>query len=344
MKIDFLVGENAYGTTFHFAKAFSEALQRQGANTRLHWIGDGSFFHAFHEITREPPDLTCSFSDVHLSGRPLGNLWQIPHLSLLIDPAIYFLHQLRGEYSWVSCADEGDVDFVRRLNFERVLYLPHGGDRSLLTPPGKERPFEVVFFGSCVEQTPNDERVVAASERVLSPEGVTILDALIDLGVSDELLPRYHAEVDLYTRFLDRISLLGALKSHEVHIWGSGPWKKYLPNAIVHAPIPFERTLEIMKQAKVVVNSSPRFKRGLHERILYAPLCGAAVLSAHEGGYRYRYGEWEDQAFDDWEEIALDLQAEILAEHTWDHRAQTLLHQLCKKKRNSSKFINKILT
>jgi hypothetical protein len=338
MKIDFLIGDNTYGSTVHFAKAFSQALQREGAQTRLHWIGDGHFFHAFHEITRDPPDLTCSFSDVHLSGTSIGDLWRIPHLSLLIDPAIYFLHHFRGEYSWVSCADRGDVEFVKKLDFERVFYLPHGGDRTLLTSPESERSFEVVFFGSCIEQTAKDETVLAASERVLTSEGISILQALLELGVSDVLLPRYHAEVDLYTRFLDRVNLLSALKSHEVHIWGNGPWKKHVPNAVVHPPVPFDKTLEIMKKAKVVANSSPRFKNGLHERIIYAPLCGAAVLSAHEGGYTYCYGNWEDQCFDDWKEVAEKLQAQILSEHTWDHRAKDLLaNKLLFRQRESSR-------
>jgi len=325
MKIDFLIGDNTYGSTLHFAKAFSQALERKGVTSRLHWIADGHFFHAFHEITQDPPNLTCSFSDVHLSGNPIGDLWQIPHLSLLIDPAIYFLHQLKGKYSWVSCVDQGDVEFVRKLNFERVFYLPHGGDRELVTPPAKKRPYDVVFFGSCTEHATQDEKVLVASERVLSPENISILHALTDLNIYEELLPRYHTEVDLYTRFHDRINLLRSLKSHNVHIWGNGPWEKYVPNATVHPPVPFDQTLEIMKQAKVVVNSSPRFKQGLHERILYGSLCGAAVLSAHGGGYTYRYGEWEDQSFENWEEVAKKSQAQVLAEHTWDHRAKTLL-------------------
>lgn len=329
MKMDFLIGDNPYGSTTYFSKAFAQALQRAGVQTRLHWIAEGYFFHAFHEIIRDPPDLTCSFSDVHLSGNPIGDLWQIPHLSLLIDPAIYLLHQLKGNYSWISCVDPEDVAFVRQLDFERVFYLPHGGDRELLTPPGKERPYEVVFFGSCTESRTQDPNVLAAGKRVLCPnENVSILQALLDLGIPDEQLPRYHAQVDRYTRFYDRIHLLGALKSHQVHIWGNGPWEKYVPHATIHPPIPFEQTLEIMKTAKVVVNSSPRFKQGLHERILYGSLCGAATLSTHEGGYRYRHGEWEDQPFDDWEEVAATQQACILAEHTWDHRAKTLLENL----------------
>lgn len=328
MKIDFLVADNLYGSTLHFAKAFTAALEREGAQTRLHWIGEGHFFHALESIYQDPPDLTCSFSDIHFSGSPIGDLWQIPHLSLLIDPAIYYLHQLQGEYSWVSCVDEGDVELIRSLNFEKVFYLPHGGDSALLTPPLQERPYEVVFFGSCSEYETEDDIVLEAASKVLSPRNLSIVEALLELDVKEEDLARHHFAVDLYTRFHDRVNVLRALKTHTIHIWGKGPWKKYVPEAIIHPAIPFEETVEIMKKAKVVVNSSPRFKRGLHERILYGSLCGAAVLSGQGGGYTYRYGEWEDLSFADWKSIAQAKQEEVLEEHTWDHRARSLLHHL----------------
>lgn len=328
MKLDFLIGDNPYGSTVHFAKGFAKALERAGVQTRLHWVADGHFFHALEAINRDRPDFTCSFSDIHLSGKPIGDFWQIPHLSILIDPAIYFLHQLKGEYAWVSCVDAGDAEWVRSLSFERVFYLPHGADREILAPVDKERPYDVVFFGSCTEHVSEDEKVLHAASQVLSPENLSILEAIGGLDLPDELLARYHYEVDLYTRFHDRVNLLNALKNHQVHIWGSGPWKKYVPQATVHAPIPFGETLEIMKQAKVVANSSPRFKRGLHERILYGALCGAAILSAHEGGFTYQYGVWEDQTFSDWKDVAAQNQERVLAEHTWDERAQSLLQYL----------------
>lgn len=341
MKIDFLIADNPYGSTVHFAKGLAQALERRGVQIRLHWIAEGQYFHAFDVITQDPPDLTCSFSDVHINRQPIGDLWQIPHLSLLVDPAIYFLHQLRGDFSWVSCVDLGDVEFIRSLNFERVFYLPHAGDRALLTTPSKERPYEVVFFGSCSEAIADDEIVEAASRRVLSPEDVSILQALVELRVPDEKLPEYHMRVDLYTRFKDRVELLCALKNHQVHIWGSGPWKKYVPHSVVHQAVTFDKALGIMQKAKVVVNSSPRFKQGLHERIISGALCGAAVLSANGGGYTYRYGEWEDCQFDDWEEVAAQKQAEVVAEHTWDARAETLLNNVFNLTSTSERDCNK---
>src|SRR5262249_1229 len=142
MKIDFLVGNNPYGTTVHFSKGLSEALRRLGVSTRLFWVDDGLFFQAFYDIMADPPDFTCSFSDISLEKKPLGDLWQIPHLSFLVDPPIYFLHQLLGDYGWVSCVDEHDVAFVKGLGFQRSFFLPHAADRNVLTSVEKERPFK----------------------------------------------------------------------------------------------------------------------------------------------------------------------------------------------------------
>ena len=97
-----------------------------------------------------------------------------------------------------------------------------------------------------------------------------------------------------------------------------------------------------MKKAKVVLNSSPRFKRGSHERILYALMCGCCVLTGESTFINesfidqkhlltYRYGQWENKLLDflpRWEEIAAEGQAEVLAAHTWDARAETLLISL----------------
>ena len=322
MKIDFLIGQNRYNSTSHFAKAFARALERKGAQTRLHQVSDGQFFQIVERIIAEPPDLTCSFSNIQLSNHPIGDFFSLPHLSILVDPAIYSLHQLKGDYTYISCIDLGDLDFLQKLNFKRAFPLLHAADRAHLTTPSKERPYDVVFFGSCTEHKSEDERVLIAAKRVLSDKNVSILEALVALDIPDKQLPRYHMEVDLLTRFQDRIELLQSLKNHRLHIWGTGPWKRYVPCATVHPPIPFEQTLEVMKQAKVVVNSSPRFKRGLHERIVYGSMCGAALLSDSDFGYR----RVEEYDFSNWEEIALMGQAKTLEAHTWDHRAHVLLN------------------
>jgi spore maturation protein CgeB len=341
MNIDILIGDNRYATAAYFSQALGEALERQGAKTRLFWVGEGQFFHAFYEIMADPPDFTCSFSDISLEKQPLGDLWHIPHFSLLVDPPIYFLHQLRSKYGWVSCVDEKDCAFVRALNFSRVFFLPHAADAKLKTPVRQQRHLEATFFGTCIDYEavarawPEEEKelLMSASEKVLSRAGLSIVQALVELGVRELDLPRYHHEVDLYTRGKDRVELSRSLKGHRVHIWGEGPWEKYLPHHPIYPPLSFDQTLEMMKKSKVVLNSSPRFKSGAHERIFYALMCGASVYTGENDYLKthlpevltYRFGEWETPCFKNWQESAEEGQKRVLAAHTWDARAATLL-------------------
>jgi spore maturation protein CgeB len=343
MKIDLLVAGNQYGTAIHFAKGLGSALQRYGVTTRLFWVDDGYFFQAFHAILEDPPDLTCSFADISFSRQPLGDLWQIPHLCWMVDPPIYFLHQLTGQYTSVACVDEEDAAFIKCLGFSKVCFLPHGAEASHLAPLGGHRPYRIVFFGSCVDyeqiasEWPPEMRAVllAASARVLSPEGITLVQALQEAGVTSSNLAHYHGELDRYTRGKERCELIRSIQE-PVHIWGAGPWKKYFPNHPIHSPVSFDTTLKIMKRSQVVLNSTPRFKAGAHERIFYALLCGAAVYTA-ENRYltshlpellTYRFGEWAPPSFREWQTCAAAGQTRVLTSHTWDARIPTLVAHL----------------
>ncbi len=345
MKIDLLAAGNQYGTGLHFARGLADALERQGSVVRRFWIDDGYFSSAMHEILQDPPDLTCSFADISFQRLPLGSFWQIPHLSWLVDPPIYFLHQMQGPYSYIACIDQKDALFVEKLPFPRVTFLPHAADKKHLTEIKKERPYKSVFFGSCIDYEeiakswPDQEKelLLEASRRVLSPEGLSIAEVLIDLGIPSHDLPCYHGEVDRYTRGKDRVELIRSFPE-AVHIWGEGPWKKYLPSHPIHPAIPFDETLALMKESQLVLNSTPRFKAGAHERLFYALLCGAAVYTGENSylskelpeAYFYQFGHWQAPSFDDWKVRALAGQERVLASHTWEARATTCYQYLKK--------------
>lgn len=348
MKIDILVAKNPYSSTSYFAKSLDEALKRKGVLTRRFWIDEGFFYDLFPSIADNPPDLTCSFSDIRLGMTPLGDLLQLPHLSLLLDPAIYFLHHCKSPFSWISCVDEEDVAFLHALHFPKAFFLPHCADIKDFTPVEKERIYEGVFFGSCtdyekiegewVERYPKKTQILLqeASRAVLSIKTLTILKALSNLDVQEEDLPLFHHEVDRWTRSYARID---QLKNKEIHIWGKGPWKKFCPKAICHPSVTFKETLKIMKESKFVFNSSPRFKFGSHERILTALMCGACPVTAQNGFTEkffqkdelltYPLGD-DDFLMDEnlWSQIALKGQKRVLEEHTWDCRVDTLLNTM----------------
>lgn len=88
-----------------------------------------------------------------------------------------------------------------------------------------------------------------------------------------------------------------------------------------------------MKQSQIVLNSTPRFKAGAHERIFYALLCGAAVYTGENPYlttelpelFTYNFGVWETPDFDEWAQSASAGQERVLDSHTWDARATSFV-------------------
>jgi spore maturation protein CgeB len=186
-----------------------------------------------------------------------------------------------------------------------------------------------------------------AAEEVLSSQGVSCLEALQRREVGTKLA-LLHGELDLYVEGKERVELLRSLENLSLHIWGRGPWKKYLPNAKVHAPIPFQKVPTLLRQSKVVLNAAPRFKDGSHERIFYGLACGALPLtgknlfiqenfSEEEDILTYPHGEYQQVQ----EKLVAILERErervsrvergkekVMQKHTWEARAEILLNFL----------------
>lgn len=304
MKIAILVGNNPYQTTAIFAKSLARAWKELECKVDLHYVGEGYFFHAFYEVLEDPPDLTFSFSDIR------GLNWSIPHFTFALDPVIYYLHQ-RG---LLSCVDAKEAELTR------THFLPHAYEP--FKREKKERIFETVFFGTCFDldeieeewkRHPKRDFLYAAAEAVLYGSA-----SILEVAHRDMEL---HLQVDRYVRAFDRIQLCKQFS--DLTIWGEGPWKKYLPHAKVFPAISFQETLDVMQQAQCVLNSSPRIKQGLHERILYAAYCGCRVISAHNDYVKgYPQGKWAE---------APGTFSEVLGEHTWEERAKEIIQLSCEQ-------------
>lgn len=357
MRIDFLIVDNDYGTAAHFSEQLALALQRKGVEIRLFYISGGNFYKAFYQIQNDPPDLTCSFSDITLGKKmPLGEAWGICHLSFFIDHAAYFLHQLTPTFSMVGAIDQEDLAFLQGIGFPRAFFFPHGVEKEL-TPSSHPPCYEVSFLGTCLdfEATRESWKRFSQKKRELLDEcafrvlheRVSPLRALLE-GKVEEDLPLLHQELENYVRGKDRIELLQAIEGIPVHIWGKGKWKKYLPKALVHRPLSFSSAQEIMKKSKILLNSIPSLQHSSHERLFSAPLAGCLPLTTDTAYARkefiegqsmatYQYGKW-DAALEKLhfyleneekrKEVVEGARALILEKHTWDSRADILLNNI----------------
>jgi len=366
MKIALLVATNKYHSTAHFAQSLAKAFIGLKVEAKLFPLIQGKERELLSKMASFGPNLSCSFSDITFGEEPFGAVSRVPHLSLLLDPAIYSLHQLSTPFSQVSCVDEEDVVFLRSLGFSNVFFLPHGVDPDLQTFSKSNRPYDIVMLGSCIDylsvekawkekySSQTNSLLHRISERVLSSEGTSILRALVDEKVKEEDFARYHDEVDRYTRGKDRIELVRSLEGLNVFVWGgkSGRrgWRDYVGNqrgCTIHRSISFSKAIEVMRQSKLVLNSSPRFKQGSHERILSGILSGALVMSGENDYIRtnfpslptYPYGDYENarekvisSLQDANEEKQVLLTKSVLKDHTWEKRAQSILLNRGEKK------------
>lgn len=360
MKIDILVAPNPYNSTQVFAQGLSDGLRAIGISTRIVDIEPAKIVKIFNDIQTNKPDLTCSFSDVTYHRKPICEHFNRPHLSLFVDPAIYFLHQLQAKQSWVSYVDQHDQQLLNGMNFTQHFFLPHAGDPKMLQSPSSARHYQAVFFGSCIDYNVLSQTWLGkypkaicdvlqkTCDKVLSQRMDSILYVLLETLVENGFTPQehnlaiYHHEIDQYIRGKDRVELLKSLHHLKIDLFGNTEklWQKYLvncPHISIHAAISFEDSIKIMKNAKIVINSSARFKAGSHERLFYAALAGALVITnetlftqqffPEESFLTYQPGVYKvkDASLATMQEMVERCQQHVLEQHTWQKRAETIV-------------------
>lgn len=382
-RICFLVGYNLYESKRHFAEKLAEALERLDVETSLIDIDETEGFQQHHldKILTFRPSLTCSFHSMIPveGGYYLCDFLKLPHLSLLVDPSIYSLDIAKSPYAIASCVDRNDVEMFKRKGFDRSFLLPHAVEREFAESPAVEKKYPIVFIGSCYdpeghrslwkERYSNDIVKVLehAAEQALNNSEKTFVETLVEawdqsgLNPADKDFTEYCHLVDGYVRAKDRLDLIKAVKTSEVHIFGDVGWQANgidsrgwaqltgeLDHIYWHPPVCYEEALQILRQSQVCLNSMPFFRDGTHERVFNGLAARSLVitgqsrylqerLSEDEGVLYYTYGDWE--ALNTQLELLLsDLKkvdrvtelgrAQVLANHTWDKRAEILLSEV----------------
>lgn len=380
-RICLLVNYNLYESKRHFAQGLIQALNRREIETKIIDVQETPLdSKGIAEVQAFDPQLTLSFN-TFLPSRENLYLWdilQIPHLYIHVDPALYAAHLTKSNFIIISCVDRKDVAALKSDQFPRTFFLPHAIERGIAYEENKERPFDVVFLGSCYDyetlrtiwkgDLPNEQIafIEDAVERVLGDNHTSLADALVQAWSQTKLDPRtvdfptLYKYIDYYSRGKDRVDLIRSLKHAKVHVFGDvAPdipsckkgWTHYLkdqPNVVIHPTVAFNESIEILKQAKICLNSSPFFKDGSHERILYALACGALPCTTDNLWVREQFVDGKDillyQHHDLTQiepQIASFLNNEqkrrdavnlgkdkVLKKHTWDNRVEEIIATL----------------
>jgi len=321
-KICFIVNYNLYESKRHFTLKLAEAFERAGVKTKVIDVDENSLSaDLVQQLKRFAPDLTASFNTLlpMADNRFLCDFLQIPHWSILVDPLFYSLQYLRSPYSWISCVDRADVDYLKGMGFERGFFFPHAIEQEL-EPGYEKRTFEVVFFGTCYDyeslRTSWQARLPKEVSKVLD-DAIELFSSDIHVSLADALaqawgrskldpaqadFPSLFYYLDNYTRGKDRVDLIRAIQDVPVHVFGDLSrdnvaailgWRQYLKNqknVTVHPSVLYGEALQILKKSKFCLNSMPFFKNGSHERVLMGLACGALPITTENVYYQEEFG------------------------------------------------------
>lgn len=319
MHVALLSNYNLYESKRYFCLKLAEAFNRIGIETSI------IDFHTLKEQQAEfmracrPEEtlFTCSFNSIIPSadGKYIADYTGVPHVAFFVDPAFNYREVLKSQNTLITCVDHFDCEYVKSKQFQKVFFWAHAVERELGPALHQERPYDVVFIGSCYDHenlkdywrahfNQVDVAIIEhAIEKILSdnktPLYQAVKDQILEHDLSfdhpDELEQKIHDYayfVDNYMRGKDRTELIKGIKSAQVHVFGDVCWRveepilgwehslKGMSNVTIHPPVNFVESLNILKQSKLCLNSMPFFKNGTHERIFTGLACGALPITS----------------------------------------------------------------
>lgn len=329
-KICLITNYNFYESKRHFTQALAAALNRLNVETKIIDAQENALGAAeISSIVRFAPNLTCSFNSLlpMADNHFVWDFLEIPHLSILVDPALYSINLINSRYSIISSVDRFDCEDIRSNGFQNVFFWPHAVEADVTFNENGDRPLDVIFVGSCYDY----ETLQASWKQILSEAQRKILEDAVDIVLSEPhtslaqaLVKAWNATklplqgvdfltlfyyLDYYTRGKDRVDLINSVKDAHVHVYGdlsqdiAGSllgWPQYLsshPHVTVHPGVKFTEIFEILKKSKICLNSMPFFKNGSHERIFTGLMCGSVPLTTDNLYMREIFKENEDLLF-----------------------------------------------
>jgi spore maturation protein CgeB len=359
MRIAVITKFNLYESKRHFALKLAEALERQGAEVLFLDLDDGFSHEDLKAFLDFKPRFSLSFntSVKDAKGKFMWDYLKVPHLSILVDPPVYNLDLIESPYSLISCVDKGDVAFLKSRGFEKVFFLPHAVEKDLFLSPEVERPYDVVFLGSCYDYEASLEQLPPIAGKILAETDLSFTDAILKHAPERITDLDFVFAIDNYIRGKERADLIRSIKDATVHLYGdigwqkqakARPWQEILggqPNVVFHPSVSYQESLEILKKSKLSLNSMPFFKNGTHERLFAGLAAGSLPMTlpnlwteenfkpAEIGIIRSlnsQVNEWLSHAPLRYSMVQ-EGQKKVQAYHTWDQRAKTIINEILTK-------------
>ncbi|MBS0655555.1 MAG: glycosyltransferase family 1 protein [Verrucomicrobia bacterium] len=363
----------------YFFQGMIDSFRRLGVDCRVVEGDNGSAIQLYREVIINQPDCTLCFNGfIPEEGENfLCDELEVPHIAFLLDPPTRFLTMLKSKHTIVTCMDRSFCAFYNAMQVPEVgqagaLFMPHAVSRDLHIRPDTERPIDVLFMATCYDfegerklwEKRYSSQVAAimekACEMTFQEPYTSFIEAFTrtlkaSKGVDPKQLDWRSIcyDIETYIKGYDRVKLIEAVqKVAHVHIYGSPQrecgWETYFPqnayNVTIHDGVSMEESGELMKRAKVVLNSCPTVKDGTHERIFMGLASGALVCTSENRYLQEQFKEGDGIIFfpfadraccnEKIERYLKDEAARVEAvnrgftivqqNHTWDSRVKSL--------------------
>lgn len=306
-------------------------------------------------------------------GTPFMEQLDGPFFDYVLDHPLFHYNALvrSGKNFHVIVLDEAQEEYVRRYHpqLAGVHMLPLGATEALFE--GAKNPADKILFMGTYDNPDSVYELVTSSPEPLR----TFMKNLIEQRLADPCLPMEEAfrrclkeedmelddgnfslfmnamyPVDAYIRDYFRKAAIDELLAKKIPVLAVGEgWHKYTPANAAYLtkgkPVLFELSFEKIAREQILLNVSPIFNRGLHDRILAGMANKTAVLTDENPYLRTHLKDGENIALYSLknmeslsnlagelmensalrEHIAEQGYQEFSANHTWMERAKTIL-------------------
>ncbi len=234
------------------------------------------------------------------SSVSVHDAWDLPLVSFMVDPPAVHEDYLRAapENAVITFIDEGHLDYFDAAGFpsRTRIFCPHGGPDPIPDPLGAEdREIDLLFSGTVVapasladwldrlaDGDSGRRKALETAHEAVADGGEDVfaaLDTAFDGTPAD--MATLVGKLDTFVSQTRRLDVLAAIRGNRVTI--CGPVAPEAGERLAHHDLRgdtrFGEVLELMANAKVVINSRVTFGRGAHERLFYAMSRGAVVAT-----------------------------------------------------------------
>ena len=325
-------------------------------------------------------------------GRPLYDAANTTLLAVYVDHPAYHIPSLTENIKNFLCCfnDKQHVDYVNEIlpNHHKIsFFLPHGGLKKTFEEDNQIKTFEeyknqksidIVFAGTFLK---NIERTWQNDENYLTK----LLDEVIELFMYDDYLSIQESFKIIFEKYKIKFSTIGKVQLASLYrmvqdyiraytrnyllkklvqsglnitICGNG-WESFAKehkNINYIGALDIKENLELITKAKVLINVTPNFTDGSHERVFTGMLNNTVIFSDKSRYYDEFFEDEENILYYSFNSLEDDIKKlkEILKDdkklfdisqnayeiankhHTWENRVDTMLEMV-----NLSKLMDK---